>query len=101
MVKLFLLFSGVVSFLYFLKPQYFSPIQASGEKVLGIRTINQAVNIETVKTALNIYCINKQGLPNKLNQLYENELSKDKYLDLDAYFSYSPKMGCEFNLTPR
>ena len=82
MLRLTLLVTGVLSFIYFLKPQYFSQVKPAGEKVLGIKTLNQAVNIETVRTALTIYCINKQTLPKNLNELYRDELSKEKYLDL-------------------
>lgn len=101
MLRLTLLVTGVLSFIYFLKPQYFSHVKTSGEKVLGIKTINQTVNVDTVKTALMIYCINKLSLPRNLNELYNEELSKEKYLDLDNIFFYYPGKSCEFRLTPK
>ncbi len=101
MFRLTLLVTGVISFIYFSKPGVFEPVKSSGEKVLGIKTLNQGVNIETVKTALLIHCINKSSLPEKLNDLYQDELSKEKYLDLDKIFSYSIEGNCEFNLTPK
>ena len=101
MLRLTLLVTGVISFIYFFKPDVFEPVKSSGEKVLGIKTLNQSVNIETVKTALLIHCINKNKLPEKLNDLYEDELAKEKYLDLEKIFSYSVEKNCEFNLTPK
>lgn len=101
MLRLTLLVTGVLSFIYFLKPQYFSQVKTSGEKVLGIQTLNQVVNIETVKTALMIHCINKQILPTNLNELYHDELSKEKYLDLENIFYYKSGKNCEFELTPK
>ena len=101
MVRLTLLVTGVLSLIYFLKPQFFSQVKPAGDKVLGIETLNQAVNIETVKTALTIFCINQQSLPGNLNELYSEELSKDKYIDLDKIFFYKPSEDCEFELRPK
>jgi len=101
MLRLALLISGILSFWYFLQPETFSGLKKSSENVLGITTLNQTVNIETVKTALLIYCINKQYLPRRLNDLYKEELSSDKYFDLDKNFYYKPLDNCEFELKVR
>jgi len=101
MFRLITLASGVLSLIFFLKPQYFSSVKTSGDKVLGIKTLNQTANIETVKTALMIHCINKQTLPKNLNELYSDELSSEKYLNLEEIFFYSRGENCEFKLTPK
>lgn len=101
MFKIALLLTGILSFIYFLKPTVFEPIKTSGEKVLGVKTLNKAVNIGTVKTALTIYCIDKGELPVNLNDLYEEVLSKDNYIDLNTLFKFEPEDKCEFNLSPK
>ena len=100
MLRLTLLVSALISFLYFAFPQNFSFTKKVGD-VLGISNIEAAANSQTVSTALNIYCINNGHLPNNLNELYKNELSKDKHLDLDKIYSLKVLKDCEFNLTPK
>lgn len=92
---------ALLSFIHFLNPGFFAPIKESGEKVLGVRQINQAANIGTVREALTIYCIEHNALPPNLNQLYNSELSRGQYLDLDANFAYQKGKDCGFQLIPK
>ena len=98
MLRAILFLSGILSFFYFLKPQVFHS-KLAVENTLGINTISAAANAEIVRQALTIHCINTQSLPSTLNELYENELSKEKYLDLDKIFSYSVEKDCDFELS--
>lgn len=97
MLRLVLLVSAILSFIYFLRPDTF-PTKKQVEDTLGISTVGQLVNAEVVRQALIIHCINNQKLPTKLNQLYDNELSKDKYVDLDSFYLLKDKGNCEFDL---
>ena len=100
MLRAILFISGILSFFYFLRPDVF-PNKREVENTLGISTISTAANAEIVRQALLIHCINNQNLPSTLNELYENELSKEKYLDLDKIFSYSAEKDCTFKLSPK
>ena len=100
MLRAILFLSGILSFIYFLRPDVL-PTKLSVENTLGINTITAAANAEIVRQALLIHCINNQSLPSHLNELYENELSKEKYLDLDTLFSYTVEKDCDFELTHR
>ena len=100
MLRLSLFLSGLASFLYFLAPQNFPDLAPSGEKVLGVKSINQVVNRETVYTAILAYCLDEGHLPSDLNQLYEKELSPERRIDLNTLYrlnSTDPN-SCEFNL---
>ncbi len=101
MLRLTLLVTVVLSFLNFVNPNTFAFVDKNKEKVLGIDRINQSINIETVKTGLLVYCIEKGYLPTELNDLYRDVLSREKFLDLDKTFSYSLGKDCKFNLTPK
>jgi len=103
MFKLSLFLSGLLSFWYFLHPASFGGLPAQGEKVLGVKSFNQAVNRETVYTAILAYCLDQNRLPKDLNQLYERELSKERQVDLNELFLMVPKdsSDCEFQLTPK
>lgn len=97
MLRVLLFFTGILSFIYFLRPDVF-PNRRQVENTLGISTINQVANSEIVRQALLIHCINKQKLPKTLNQLYEDELSKDKFIDLDSMYSFRDLGDCQFEL---
>lgn len=100
MLRTLLFFSGVLSFIYFLRPDVF-PSKRHIEDTLGVSTINQVANAEIVRQALLIHCLNSQTLPSRLNQLYENELSKDRFVDLDSLYKLTNKGNCEFELTAK
>lgn len=100
MTKLLIFTTGLLSFLHFIFPKAFVPSTKVGV-VLGITSIEQTANIQTVKTALNIYCLNKQKLPERLNDLYGDELSKTPYLDLDSKYKFEKFENCEFSLSPK
>lgn len=100
MLRAILFISGILSFFYFLRPDVFS-FKREVENTLGISTISAAANAEVVRQALLIHCINNQSLPTTLNELYEDELSKEKYLDLDKLFSYSVGKDCTFKLSAK
>ncbi len=97
MIRLLLFFTGVLSFIYFLHPDVF-PTKRSLETTLGLSQINQRANAEIVRQALVIHCINTDKLPTSLNQLYGTELSKEKFVDLDAIYKLVRKTNCEFEL---
>ncbi len=98
MLRAILFISGILSFFYFFRPDVF-PTKLNVENTLGISTISAAANTEIVRQALLIHCINNQRLPSTLNELYEEELSKEKYLNLDKLFSYSVEKDCDFKLS--
>lgn len=100
MFRLTLLVTGLISFLYFAFPQSMPNSDKIGQ-VLGVVQSESLINLPTVETAVTIYCINHQQLPESLNILYENELSKQKYLDLDQNYVYSKFSGCDFKLSPK
>lgn len=100
MLKLVIVVTGILSFLHFVNPAVFSIPKQSG-KVLGINNIEEFANIKTVATAVTMYCLDKQKLPENLDDLYQSELSTTAYLDLNKYFNYQKLSGCEFNLTPK
>lgn len=97
MIRLTLLVTGILSFLHFVYPQSFS-LGKKTPDVLGISTIQTTANLSTVSQAIQIYCLNHDNLPSNLNSLYENELDKRKYLDLDRVYSLENLGNCEFNL---
>lgn len=99
MLRILLLLSGILSFIYFLRPDVF-PSRRNVEDTLGISTISQAANMEVVRQALLIHCLNNGKLPNKLNDLYENELRQDKFIDLDSLYKLTDKNNCEFEISP-
>lgn len=102
MLKLTLLVTVVISFINFWFPATFEPVTKTGEKILGIRQTQQALNINTVQAALVIYCINHGKLPEKLNELYKSELLKEKFLDLDTHFQLKEgSEHCDFTLVPK
>lgn len=100
MLRVLLIVSGILSFIYFLRPDVF-PNQRKVEDTLGISTINQVANAEIVRQAVMIRCINTQELPNSLNELYGNELSKDQLVDLDSLYTLTDKGDCSFELTAK
>ena len=100
MLRLTLLVSAIISFLYFAFPQSFTIVKKSGD-VLGITKFEAMVNKQTISTALNIYCINNGHLPESLNELYKNELSKRSYLDLDKVYSLKKIKDCDFELNSK
>lgn len=100
MLRLLLFLTGLLSFIYFLRPDVF-PSKRQMENTLGLSTITQAANAEIVRQALLIHCINHQKLPATLNTLYQDELSKDKFIDLDTLYNLEDKGNCEFDLTTK
>lgn len=99
MFRLTLLVTAIISFLHFAFPQSFTFVKTGD--VLGINKIETAANLSVVETAVQIYCINNGFLPQKLNILYQNELSKKRYLDLDKNFELKNKQNCDFTLTAK
>lgn len=97
MLRVIIFLSGILSFIYFIRPDTLPAKKAIGE-TLGVSKINQAVNAEIVRQALLIHCINKQKLPTALNQLYGDELSKEKFVDLDSIYRVEDKGNCDFEL---
>ncbi len=97
MLKGLLLISGLLSLLYFLSPNSF-PQKESYEKLLGITQAAQVANAETVKNAVTLYCLDNGQLPENLNILYEKELSKTNYLDLDKNYSIQGSSDCSFQI---
>ena len=100
MLRLTLLVTAIISFLHFAFPQNFAFVKKSGA-VLGINQLEATVNKQTVATALQIYCINHSQLPNKLNDLFGNELDPKSYLDLDKIFLLKKIKDCDFELTTK
>lgn len=102
MLKLTLLVTALVSFVNFCFPKSFALSKAAGEKVLGIKQTTQMLNIETVRTAVLAHCLATTRLPDKLNDLYQNELLKERFLDLDSNFTLIKGQNfCQFDLTPK
>ena len=100
-VRLFLFTSGLISFLYFLTPQSFQKL-GTGD-VLGINKINMQMNKPPVETALVAYCLENLNLPNDLNDLYGDYLSKKVKVDLNNFFEYNviDPENCQYTLTPK
>ncbi|HSX57877.1 MAG TPA: hypothetical protein VLE47_01230 [Candidatus Saccharimonadales bacterium] len=96
MLRIIILLSGIISFLFFISPNYF-PKKENLEKVLGVKTTTQALNASAVNEALTIYCINHGTLPKKLNDLFGNELNYAK-VDLDQLYTLENTSGCNFDL---
>ncbi len=103
MLRLSLLISGLISFWYFLNPASFGAWSETGDKVLGIQSLNQAVNRQAVYTAVLAFCLDNQTLPENLNQLYEKEIDDKNKIDLNELYSMETKNSqtCEFQLTPK
>ena len=99
-IRLFLFATSLASFLYFLFPSSFDSFKPKENDVLGISKVNAAVNISTVQTALIMYCVSEEDLPNTLNDLYEGYLVDKIKIDLDKLFTYEivDKGGCEYDL---
>lgn len=100
MLRLILLVTGIISFLHFAFPQNFSLKPKTGD-VLGINQIEATTNYQVTKEALTIYCINNGTLPENLNKLYDSELSKSKFLDLDKIYYLQKLQGCDFELVSK
>ena len=100
MLRAILFISGILSFFYFLRPDVF-PTKRLIEDTLGISIISAAANAEIVRQALIIHCLNTQKLPSSLNELYKNELSNDKFVDLDSLYKVIDKYDCNFELKAR
>lgn len=100
MLKLFLLVTGLVSFLHFAFSESIPNSKKIGE-VLGISKMSSLANFQVVSIAVNIYCLNKGHLPENLNILYQDELSKNNKIDLDSIFTFQKGQNCEFKLKPK
>jgi hypothetical protein len=100
MLRLTVLISGILSFVYFLRPDVF-PTRRSFENTFGITQISQLANAEIVRQALLIHCLNNQKLPQNLNQLYNNELSDDRFVDLESLYEFTNEGNCNFKLTAK
>jgi hypothetical protein len=102
MLRLTILVTAALSFVHFMFPKTFAPAEKTGETILGIRQTTQALNLQTVKTAVLAYCLSTTELPEKLNDLFQNELLRERFLDLDNYFNLEKGSGfCQFKLTPK
>ena len=88
-VKIFLFATGLISFLYFISPASFSFVDYEDNDVLGIERRNASFNKPTVDTVLLAYCINEEGLPENLKDLYDGYLREERKLDLDKLYNYT------------
>ncbi len=100
LIRLFLLITGLVSFLYFLSPSSFSGLNSEEGDVLGIEQRNAQFNKPTINTVLLAYCISEGGLPKNLNDLYDGYLKEERKLDLDKLYEYTvlDEQGCEYEI---
>ena len=100
MLRLTLLVTALLSFFNFVFPHAFTLKPKLGD-VLGISQVESVANIQVTKEAVTIYCINHGSLPENLNKLYDSELSKSKFVDLDKMYFLTQGSGCDFELIPK
>lgn len=102
-IRLFLLTTGLLSFIYFLFPASFERFDVSNSDVLGIEKRNAMVNKPTIDTMLMAYCINEGELPKNLNDLYGEYLREQRKLDLDRLYSYkiTDSQSCQYTIIPK
>ena len=100
MVRIIIILTGTLSFLYFLYPQTFDFLDTNNKDVLGIKQINAKINKSTIETALITYCLKDQKLPKNLNALYDGYLGYTIKINLDSLYKYKiiDEKNCEYSL---
>jgi hypothetical protein len=101
--KIFVITTGLLSFFYFVFPQTLSEVSVPDSDILGIRKINAQANRSSVESALTIYCLNDEDLPENLNELYKGYLDDKIKIDLNQLFDYKivNRKDCDYTLQPK
>jgi len=100
LIRLLILITGLVSFVYFLSPSIFSSENLEAGDVLGIEQRNAQFNKPIINTVLLAFCISEGEPPKNLNDLYSGYLREERNLDLDNLYEYRvlDSKSCEYAL---